>query len=146
MLSAEPLIVARLQERLAALIPAPHVLTAPDLAGVTEEQQIVPAVHVVYGGFRVTQEQGNGVIVEIEQTWHTVVAVRNVRDARRGSETRAEAGVIMEHVFTALAGWKPPLERVRALRPATAPPAGYTKGFGYYPLSWHLRMQLRGEP
>lgn len=144
MLSAEPLIVERLEERLAGLNPRPHVITAPDLAGVTEEQQLTPAVHVVYGGHRIAQEQGNGLIVEIEQTWHTVIAVRNVRGVRQGSEARADAAVIMSAVFAALAGWKPPMDKVRALRPANAPTAGYTRGFGYYPLTWTLRLQMRG--
>lgn len=146
MLAAESLLVARLQERLAHLDPRPHVVTAPDLAGVAEEQQFTPAVHVVYAGHRIAQEQGNGQIVEIEQTWHTVVAVRNVRSVRSGAAARADASVIMAAVFRALAGWKPDMPNVRALRPANSVSAGYTTGFGYYPLSWTLRMQVRGEP
>lgn len=146
MLGAEPLIVARIKERLVTVEPRLHVFTAPDLAGVTEEQQFTPAVHVVYGGHRISQEQNNGQTVEIEQTWHTVVVVRNVRAPRSGRDTRAEAGVIMDALFRALAGWKPALQNVRAMRPANTVQAGYSRGFGYYPLSWTLRMHMRGEP
>jgi hypothetical protein len=145
MLSAEPLIVARLEAKLAALnLPALRVLTAPDLAEVAEEQQTVPAVHVVYGGHAISQDQGEGAVVELQQTWHTVVVVRNVRGIRSGEAAREEAGQILDAVFRALTGWRPGAE-FRRLRPANAPRAGYSKGYGYYPLSWTLKMQMRGE-
>jgi hypothetical protein len=142
-LSVEPLIVSRLEERLAVLAPSPKVLTAPDLAGVAEEQQVTPAVHVVYGGMRITQDQAEGAIVELEQTWFTIVTVRNVRDVRSGSANRVDAGPILDAVFTALTGWRPE-QSTRRLRPTNAPRPGYSKGYGYYPLAWTLRMQMRG--
>lgn len=144
MLAAEPLIVARLEAKLAALNPVPRVFTAPDLAGVAEEQQTAPAVHVVYGGHSIAQEQAEGAIVELQQTWHTVVVVRNLRGIRSGEEARADAGEIMGAVFRALSGWRPGAE-YRRLRPTNAPRAGYSKGYGYFPLSWTLRMQMRGD-
>jgi hypothetical protein len=82
--------------------------------------------------------------VELEQTWYTVIVVRNLRDVREGAANRADAGELMDAVFRALTGWKPSTE-FRALRPANAPRAGYAGGFGYYPLAWTLRMQMRGE-
>lgn len=143
MLSIEPLIVTRLEERLTTLTPQPKVLTAPDLAGIAEEQQVTPAVHVVYGGMRIAQDQAEGAIVELEQTWFTIVTVRNVRDVRSGSANRVDAGPILGAVFTALTGWRP-AQNTRRLHPANAPRPGYSKGYGYYPLAWTLRMQIRG--
>ena len=142
-LAAEPLLTARLIERLADLDPVPAVLSAADLAGVAEEQQVTPAVHLVYGGHRIAQDTAQGLVVELEQTWHTVVAVRNVRTTRSGQAARADAGVIMDTVFGAFSGWKPGAG-MRALRPTNPPRAGYSKGFIYYPLSWMLRLQMRG--
>lgn len=144
MLQVEPLIVARLEERLAALTPAPGVLTAPDLAGVAEEQQKAPAVYVVYGGHQISQEQAEGSIVELQQTWHTVVVVRNVRTVRTGADVRADAGPIMGAVFRALTGWRPSND-MRKLRPINSPRAGYSKGYGYFPLSWTVKLQMRGD-
>jgi hypothetical protein len=144
LLGVEPLIVARLEEKLAAHDPRPHILTAPDLADVAEEKQLTPAVHVVYGGMRIAQDDGHGSYIELEQTWYTVIAVRNLRDMRKGSAARADAGELLDAVFRALTGWKPGLD-IRALRPATAPRAAYSGGFGYYPLAWTTRMQMRGE-
>lgn len=141
MLSAEPLIVSRLQSVLGA---SAQVFTAPDLAGVAEAKQVTPAVHVVYGGYRVTQEQGEGLIVELEQDWYTVVVVRNVRDIRSGAAAREDAGPLLARVFRGLTGHRL-APGWRRLRPTQPPRAGYSKGYGYYPLSWSLRLQLRGE-
>lgn len=143
-LSAEPLFVARLTERLADLDPRPHVLTAPDLAGVTEEQQLSPAVHIVYLGSALSQETGDGLITQIEQTWLTVIAVRHVASIRSGDAARADASVLLDAVWAALAGWRPS-DDLRRLRPATPPRSGYTAGFGYYPLAWTTRLQMRGD-
>lgn len=54
-LAAEPAIVQRLQDVLADLTPKVTVLTSADLAGVKEQGQTVPAVHVVWSGFRVQE-------------------------------------------------------------------------------------------
>lgn len=139
-LAPEPLIEARLK---AVLPTGVHVLTAADLAGVEERQQVTPAVHVIYRGYRPTQDQGQGRIQEIEQTWWTVVAVRSVRDIKSGAGSREEAGPIVDATLEALMGWRPldgflPLK----LAPATAP--AYRAGFAYHPLGWTTRTTKRG--
>lgn len=145
MLTAEPLIVARLEAKLAALNSVPRVFTAPDLAGVAEEQQVTPAVYVVYGGPRIGQVLADGAIVELDEVWHTVVVVRNLRGVRSGEAAREDASTILQAVFGALSGWKPSAD-LRKLRPINPPRAGYSKGYGYYPLSWTIKQQMRGEP
>ncbi|WP_275100147.1 phage tail terminator protein [Sedimenticola hydrogenitrophicus] len=141
MLRAESLIVARLKAKLPATV---HVLTASDLADVAEGKQPTPAVHVVYGGLRISQDQADGQRVEVELIWHTVVAVRNVRGIRTGEAAREEAGPLLGAVFSALTGHKLAPD-LRNLRPTAPPRPGYRKGYGYYPLTWTQRMQHRGE-
>ncbi len=139
-LRAEPLIVARVKE---VLPSSATIATAPDLAGVTEGSQPAQAVYVVYGGHRVNQTDADGLIVELEQKWHTVVAVRNVRDIKSGEANRSDAGKLLQTLFEGLTGYKLAKD-MRRLNPMHAPLPGYRKGYGYYPLTWSLRLQLRG--
>ncbi len=139
-LRAEPLLVARSEKILPEGIA---VATAPDLEGVSEGNQPPKAVYVVYGGHRITQTEGDGLIVELEQRWHTVVAVRNVREIRSGAPNRSDAGILLQTLFEGLTGHKLASD-MRRLKPMPAPLPGYRKGHGYYPLTWSLRLQLRG--
>lgn len=138
MLEAGPLIVARLEERLAAITPRPRVLTAADLSGVVESKQPSPAVHVVFGGHKVDAVHGTGRITEMTLTWLTVVAIRNARP--RSDEMHVDAGVLMDAVYEALAGWRIG-DNLGHLVAVTPPKAGHSAGFGYYPLAWtHQRI------
>ena len=74
-LAPEPHIVARLKEQL----PGVHVLTAADLAATKEESQLVPAVHVIWNGFRLLESRADGKASRLDHTWLVVSAVRNVR-------------------------------------------------------------------
>lgn len=139
-LSLEPLLLARLQAAVAPLRPAVHVLTAADLAGVLEEKQLVPAVHVLFGGL--SPKEAVGPDTRVECTWQTVVAVRNVAAQRKGATQRADAGELLQAVYAALAGWKPagqckPLE----LTPGAA--SGYSAGFFYLTLTWRTELVWR---
>lgn len=130
-------LVARLQERLAAQVPAVHVLTSPDLDGVLEEQQLTPAVHLIYQGYQVLEQRPNGVL--LEQTWLAVVACRNVRQLSSGQAARQQAGRLAFAVLKALLGYKPP-ECSAPLRLASAPPAGYSGGHQYLPLAFTAEL------
>jgi len=143
MLALEPLIKARLDDWLSDQSPVPHVLATPDLAGVTEEKQLAPAVHVVYFGMRIKEVIAEGCKAMIEQDWLTVVVVRNVRNARRGDAARSEAGLLLAMTWSALAGWSPGAG-MRRLRPASPPASAYTAGFAYHPLAWTTTLQMRG--
>lgn len=140
-LIAEQLIVDRLRSRLSSNI---KVLSAADLVGVSENAQATPAVHVIYDGYRPTQVTGNGRKQETEQTWLTVIAVRNVRDTRAATATREDAGPIMLDCLKALQGWKLSDEH-SSLELAGAPKAGYSAGFGYFPLAFTTRIVTEGE-
>ena len=140
-LALEPLLVARLTEQLADLSPKVHVMSAADLAGVTEATQITPAVHVVYQGYRVTETRLDGTVVRMEQTWLATVATRNVKNTRTGAAARAEAGLIAGRVAQALMGFKPALAS-KPLRLVNGPGAGFSAGFAYLPLAFEAELVL----
>jgi hypothetical protein len=134
-LAAEPHLVACLKAALAGMQPAVHVLTEADLAGVKEAAQHVPAVHVVWGGYRVLEASAAGTRARLEQTWLVVAAVRNLADVRSGSAARQEAGELLARAGQALMGLKPPCS-AQPLRLAAAPRSWASKGYVYVPLAF----------
>lgn len=141
-LDLEPLLVAHLREQLADR-PNVHILTAADLAKIDEKAQHTPAVHIVFNGLSVADEDFQ---VEVVEHWLTVVAVRNVGDTVAGQRARAEASPLMKAVWDALYGWRPDGTQIKALRPVTPPTPGYSIGFGYYPLAWSARHAKVSTP
>lgn len=142
-LAAEALIIARLEDRLAA--DGVKVLAAADLAGVEERKQIVPAVHVLYDGDRLGQSVSRGIQHQVYQRWFAVVAVRNARGQATGAAARSAAGPLITKTIQALAGWAPssdhqPLVRVSAPRPRFSP-----GGFAYFPLAFETRIETGGS-
>lgn len=133
-MALEPLLVARIQGLVD--VPGLKVLTAAQLAGVGENAQHVPAIHVVYNDFTAREDKG---LVEIVERWLTVVAVRNVRSAKSGTDARQDAGPILDALFSALLGWQAP--GVKPLLPLTPPRPDFNAGFGYFPLAWEARLK-----
>lgn len=134
-LALEPLIVARVREALAGMTPAVHVLTEADLADVKETAQLVPAVHVIWNGFRVAEAPSHGTRARLEHTWLCVAAVRNVADVRSGSAARLAAGELLARAGAALMGFRP--AGVQApLRLAAAPRGWASKGYVHVPLAF----------
>jgi len=136
-LAPEPAIVARLQEALADLRPKVHVLTAAQLATVREDTQPVPAVHVVWNGFRVLESRVDGAAARLDHTWLIVTAVRNVSQLKSGAAARLDAGPIAARAGAALMGFRPPNVQ-GPLRLAPAPGAGGSNGFFYLPLAFQV--------
>ncbi|MBB4845027.1 hypothetical protein HNP55_003573 [Paucibacter oligotrophus] len=134
-LAPEPHIVARLQAALAGLQPAVHVLTEAELADVKEQSQLVPAVHVIWNGFRVLEAGALGRKARLEHSWLCVVAVRNVAGARHGAAARQEAGELIARAGAALAGFKPP-NAATPMQLAPGPRGSAGKGFMYVPLAF----------
>ena len=100
-MALEPRLVALLKQALTGVSPAVHVLTAAELADVQESKQLTPAVHVVYGGYRIAEDIGTA--WRLEHTWYAVTAVRNVAQVKSGAAGRQDAGVIATAVALALA-------------------------------------------
>ena len=57
-LALEPLLADLLRQALQGMRPAVQVLTAADLADVKLTRQHTPAVHLVYGGYRLEDDAG----------------------------------------------------------------------------------------
>ena len=141
-LAVEPHIVARLQQALAGMSPAVQVLTGAELAGIKEAAQRTPAVHVIWGGFRLLESRADGRQARLEHTWYVVAAVRNVAAARSGQAARQDAGALAAHVVGALAG----AQVMGATRPLTLmspPPARYAGGFQYLPSAFLAKTVFR---
>jgi hypothetical protein len=138
-MSIEPALVAQIKGAMPANV---HVLTAQDLAKVTERAQRVPAVHVVYAGPDISESNG---MVQVSERWLPVVAVRHSGDQVGGQKAREDAGPILDAVWEALNGWKP-ADDWKALQPVSPPGAGFYNGFGYYPLAWNARARKIQNP
>lgn len=139
----EPAIVERLRERLPQTGPdRVHVLTASDLANITEGSQPSPAVHVVLQSWSVAESRGDGRAARLLQTWLAVVAVRNLRDGKSGSQARADAGALASIVATSLMGWQPD-GAAAPLQLVTPPGAGYAAGYMYLPLAVAAQVVLQ---
>lgn len=72
-----------------------------------------PSLAVIYLGDRSAgagrQSSGRQIV---RQVWGVGILVRNVRDTKRGTAARSEAGPLMTQVINALNGWRPDLEGV----------------------------------
>lgn len=145
LLQLEDEMLRRLKDQLAGLRPAVHVLTAADLADVTEEKQLSPAVHLVYQRYRVVESRMDGRAARIAQVWMPVVCVRNTRTTRTGAAARNEAGALAAQVTQALMGWQPP-SAVKPLQLVPAPGAGFSKTFQYLPLAFEAEIVIKTYP
>ena len=99
-LALEPRIIALLKTALSNRSPAVHVLAAADLADVKTARQLTPAVHVIYGGYRIDEDQG--VRLLLSHTWHVVVVVSHVGSTRSGEHARAQLGPLLSTVISTL--------------------------------------------
>lgn len=133
-LEAEGLIIARIKAEVSGL---KAVLPAADLAGVAENAQPSPAVHVIYAGDQVpgsdNQRSTSGALQKVTQQWYAVVAVRNARTQTSGAAARETAGPIITQVLAALAGWQP-ADAFKPLKRVNAPPPKTIGTFAYFPL------------
>lgn len=123
-------------------LPDVRVLTANDLKDVDEANQPTPAVHVIYNGYRVSESRPDGLISRVSQNWMTVIAVKNLRDRKRGSAARTDAVALAEKIAGALMGEKLPAA-AGPLVLATAPAPGASDGFLYVPIAWTADVVLK---
>lgn len=134
-------LVARLKECLATQVPPVHVLTSSELADVTNEKQLTPAVHVVYAGYDPLENRFDGKACRIKQTWMAVVVTRDTRNLSSGSEARQKAGVLCDAVLKALMGFKFG-SASKPLFLVNAPQAAYSGGHQYVPLGFDIETIL----
>lgn len=139
-MALETPLVELVNQAVAGMSPAVHVLTAADLGEVRESAQHTPAVHVIYGGYQVAEAAGTQ--WRLLHRWYVVAAVRNVAQARSGQAARRGAGALAARVTAALAGSSlsgatKPLELI------TPPPARYSAGFSYIPSAFQVETIFR---
>lgn len=127
-MALEPRLVELVETAVAGMSPAVHVLTAAELADVREANQLTPAVHVVYGGYRVDQDVGSA--WRLEHTWYAVTVVKNVAKIKSGAVGRQHAGRLAARVALALgdarvAGAVEPLTLITPPSPSHSAPFTY---------------------
>lgn len=138
-MALEQQFIARLREVLPANV---HVLSAADLAGVAEEVQLTPAVHVLYRSYRPGDIESDA-FAGVEQDWLTVVAVRHLADPAIGAQARQEAGPLAGAVIAALHRHR--FEGYKPLRLGAAPASGFSKGHFYLPIGWRAAFKVRSD-
>ena len=139
-LALEPHLEDLLRAAVAGASPAVHVLTTADLGDVKEAAQKTPAVHLIYGGYRVAEDLGTA--WRLEHTWYAVVVVRNVATQRSGQAARQAAGPLVAAVVGALVGASVP-GASRPLTLASPPPASYRAGHQYIPSAFQAETIFR---
>ncbi|CAM5787678.1 hypothetical protein ACFOHU_08125 [Ottowia pentelensis] len=137
----EDAIVAILKTAVAGLSPAVHVLTAADLAGVAEQRQRVPALHVISQGFSPAPEPDPR-LLRLTHTWYVVAAVSNVATQRAGHAARRAAGPLLALAMGALLGERLP-GTTRPLAAVRAPAGAYSAGYFYLPSAWQAESVFR---
>lgn len=139
-LAAEAPIIDKIRAAMPELV---GVFAPSDLAGVTEGQQLTPAVHVVYYGDRVVEGSGrsyDGAVQTVDQLWYAILVVRNSKQVPQAI-VRQDAGPLAHKLLKSLQGFAPtqahsPLRRVDGV------PPGFKNGFGYLPFLFSTRITL----
>lgn len=142
-MALEPRLVELLKAALAGLSPAVHVLTAADLGAVAEARQLTPAVHVIYGGYRI--EQDLGLAWRLQHTWYAVVVVKHAAQLKTGSPGRQSAGQLAATVVQALAG-AVVSGAAETLTLITPPAPSYAAPYTYLPTAIHAVTHFRKSP
>ena len=105
-----------------------------------ENKQPTPAVHVVYGGYRVDQDVGSA--WRLVHTWYAVAVVRSAAQVRSGAAARQNAGLLATTVALALADARVQgaAERLTLLSP---PAPSYSAPYSYLPTAVQAVTHLR---
>ena len=123
-------IKAQIESEIAAIR---KVYYAEDLAGIKEQGQIVPAAHILYGGYTPAQAERARVDITLDQTWVIVLALRQARGEYGGGE-------ILDQLVQVLHGYQPDAA-VMKLELANSPfSPSYTPRAAYYPLAFSTRV------
>lgn len=139
-MALEPRLVEQVRQAVQGMSPAVHVLTSAEIADVVESKQRTPAVHVIYGGYRVFQDLGLSLL--LDHTWYVVAVVSSAATARSGQVARLSAGQLAARVVGALYAANVP-GAVEPLSMTSPPPARYSAGLQYLPSAFVARTVFR---
>lgn len=140
-----PLLLERLRQRIDAPAETQWFLSTDLKEVINTRSQFAPAIHVLYGGYRPSDEKGNGKLQLVDVTWIVLVSVSN---AAGGEQRRAEAGPRMGKVCSAVMGW-PRAGRSTQFRPLrlAGAPAPIDKDIvTHFPIAFVHSMPVEGNP
>lgn len=137
-LALEPLLIARLEERLDKKI---RILSAADLEQVASNQQPTPSVAVLYSGYSLSANVSAGQrgAMSVHQRWLCVVCARNVTSLS-GAQARFCAGAIIAAVIDALQGWRAG-DGFGPMTLGDGANAEFSNGLFYLPLGWTVPIR-----
>jgi hypothetical protein len=136
--SAQDFIIERIKDQVSSVA----VFADYQLAGVLENAQITPAIHVLIDGEEHSDSSYGGDHT-VRQRWLIITVVRNVTD-QRGLSARQQADPILLGLALALNGWQPS-EDHGPMVSISSPPPSFTQGFGYYPLAYTSEISIPGS-
>lgn len=148
--AVEAALVARLRAKVQTPGLVRAVLSAADLAGVKEQGQTTPALHVLLLKFGVADSTNDGASALIAQTWLVVAAVANAVSGRgagaAAARARVDAGTLLDAVAPALLGWRPAVAGCSPFRMVDPPAPVVGENYGYYPMAFVVESVLKGDP
>jgi hypothetical protein len=144
-IDVEEAIIERLQTKLANLDKVPKIYSAIDLENAKDKSQLSAAVFVAYNGIvNVEQLTGAPHIAHITQEFIIWTVTRSASRHASQQGTREIADPILEGIMQALMGWRP-ATGLRPLAMAETTGPAYGEGFGYFPLTFMLKREVRGD-
>lgn len=140
-LALEQDIKAHLKNALKDVQPRLHVLCHADLKSIQQIRQFVPAVHVVYDGYSVTDSRA-GYGATLEHRWNIVAAARNVANQRSGAAARIDAAQIVVAVGDAMLQFNPPrgFDKFKMITPSRP---SYADGVAFIPLAFSVTTAFK---
>lgn len=142
-LALEQPIVNALQQALAGNTPKVRILTAAQLANISETTAPSPAVHVLYGGYTPGDDQGTALL--LQHKWITAVAVRHLGNLHSGKAARAAMGPLLAQVVRAMLTARLPGAR-STVQLLTPPPAQYHAGWQLVPAAFGVQTVFHKLP
>ncbi len=138
-LSAEPLLIERLQARVDGVR---KVVAVGELAELAKGGEALPALFVLPAALTLKSTDASKSKARYEEEWLVVLMVKSARQSAAGVEAqRAQAGPLLLQVFQALAGWAP-ATHLSALEPVTPPAPAMEGVFAYFPLAFRTAFHV----
>lgn len=145
----EAALVARLEAKLKAAGHVAYVYTAGEFALAQEESQLTPAAAVIYNGYDVGDEVGNGIAQVVELQFLVVLVTRSAVNFAHGGGAADDVSPVFDALLSAVIGWRPKLLGSVFPSPfklAPSPGAQVSQqGFAYWPVAFTIRRHYRGS-
>lgn len=143
----EDAIVERLNIKLAGLNPRPRVYDSTGLDDMQNRSQMAASVFVAYNGLaQIAPMPGDPSRLTAQQLFMVWTCARSAKghDSRLG--VREASDPILVAVLEALCGWRPVKGKQPLVLSDTPAPAYDENGFGYFPLAFTIKQEIRGNP